>query len=95
MATREPTDPATRAPTHPSTTGSATNVDQTILIAVSVIAGVLFLALLGWGIWSTQRHVRESENTKNSKPHKVHRHRKKEVVEKEEIEKISIREKRR
>ena len=33
---------------------AASNVDYTILIAIFVVAGVLFLALLIWAIYSTQ-----------------------------------------
>ena len=71
---------ATNAITNPST--SSNNVDYTILIAIFVVAGILFLALLIWAIYSTQsklpigeHHHIHHEQTKESENKEGKKHR--------------------
>ena len=67
------------AVTHPATSN---NVDYTILIAIFVVAGILFLALLIWAIYSTQaklpmggEHAHHHHHQQEQEQQVVHHHR--------------------
>ena len=55
-----------------ATTAPANVVDQTILITILVIAGVLFIALLGWAIYSTRYGKKDGEDAEPKSHHHHH-----------------------